>query len=38
MIRAVEKGAQTEISITKSPSIDGFDVIDMKKMILEVLT
>ena len=37
MIRTMEKGARTEIFITKSPSIEGFDAMDMKKMILGAL-
>ena len=37
MIRTMEKGAQTEIFITKSSSIEGFDAMDMKKMILGAL-
>ncbi|MDE2518022.1 MAG: hypothetical protein O0X93_07860 [Methanocorpusculum sp.] len=37
MIRSMEKGARTEIFITKSPSIEGFDAMDMKKMILGAL-
>jgi len=37
MIRTMEKGERTEIFITKSPSIEGFDAMDMKKMILGAL-
>lgn len=37
MIRTMEKGDRTEIFITKSPSIEGFDAMDMKKMILRAL-
>lgn len=37
MIRAMEKGERTEIFITKSPSIEGFDAMEMKKMILGAL-
>ncbi|MDV0443724.1 hypothetical protein [Methanorbis rubei] len=38
MIRTIEKGDRTEVFITKSPSIEGFDSMDMKKMILEALS
>ncbi len=38
MIRTMERGARTEIFVTKSPSIDGFDAMDMKKMILGALS
>lgn len=37
MIRIMEKGDRTEIFITKSPPIEGFDAMDMKKMILGAL-
>lgn len=33
MIRSMEKAGRTEIFITKSPPIEGFDAMDMKKMI-----
>ncbi|MDR3102212.1 MAG: hypothetical protein LBU24_03135 [Methanocalculaceae archaeon] len=37
MIRTPEKGDRTEIFITKSPMIKGFDAMDMKMMILGAL-
>ena len=38
MIRTIEKCDRTEVFITKSPSIEGFDSMDMKKMILGALS
>jgi hypothetical protein len=37
MIRTVEKTDRTEIFITKAAASEGFDAMDMKKMILGVL-
>ncbi|HJK01071.1 MAG TPA: hypothetical protein O0X73_02045 [Methanocorpusculum sp.] len=38
MIRTVDKGARTEVFIAKSSGFSGFDALDMKKIILEVIS
>lgn len=38
MIRTIEKADRTEVFITKAAATDGFDSMDMKKMILGVLS